>query len=224
MLSLPIAVAFLLVYERSCRNNRLLMLLPVLQILWINIHGGTALLGWALAGGFLAERAWRGRRNGSWPAFKTISWEAAAFGGVVIASFINPNSVEALTYGLLRTKSPLQIDEFHSFRESVQAGFMIRATIFLAWTALLGLFQMSCQMGSFSRVIDYLQTYLTLHPADTAVMFCLATLYQREKLYDRARQLLQDILLLEPAHQDARNLLEETQNSLNLPQMGKETR
>jgi cytochrome c-type biogenesis protein CcmH/NrfG len=82
-------------------------------------------------------------------------------------------------------------------------------------TALLGLFQMSCQMGSFSRVIDYLQTYLNLHPADTAVMFCLATLYQREKQYDRAKQLLQDILLLEPGHQDARNLLEETQNRLS---------
>jgi len=91
-------------------------------------------------------------------------------------------------------------------------------------TALLGLFQMSCQMGSFSRVIDYLQTYLNLHPADTAVMFCLATLYQREKLYDRAGQLLRDILVLEPGHQDARNLLEETQNRLNPAWPVKETR
>jgi Flp pilus assembly protein TadD len=91
-------------------------------------------------------------------------------------------------------------------------------------TSLLGLFQMSCQMGSFSRVIDYLQTYLNLHPADTAVMFCLATLYQREKQYGRAGQLLQDILALEPGHQDARNLLEETQNRLKLPQTGKEAR
>jgi tetratricopeptide (TPR) repeat protein len=91
-------------------------------------------------------------------------------------------------------------------------------------TALLGLFQTSCQMGSFSRVIDYLQTYLQLHPGDTAVMFCLATLYQREKQYDLAKRLLQDILILEPEHKDARNLLEETQNRLKVPQLAKETR
>jgi hypothetical protein len=139
ILSLPIAVAFLLVYEKSSNNNRLLVLLPVLQLLWINIHGGTALLGWALAGGFLAERAWRRCNTGSLPALRTIAWEAAAFAGVVIASFLNPNFLKALTYGLLRTQSPLEIDEFHSFREAVQAGFMIRATLFLVWTALLGL-------------------------------------------------------------------------------------
>jgi len=91
-------------------------------------------------------------------------------------------------------------------------------------TALLGLFQVSCQMGSFSRVIDYLQTYLNLHPADTAVMFCLATLYQREKQYDKAKQLLRDILTLEPEHTDARNLLEETENRLTQAQSGKETK
>jgi tetratricopeptide (TPR) repeat protein len=91
-------------------------------------------------------------------------------------------------------------------------------------TSLLGLFQVSCQMGSFSRVIDYLQTYLNLHPGDTAVMFCLATLYQREKLYDLAKRLLQDILVLEPEHKDARNLLEETENRLSPIQSGKETR
>lgn len=92
-------------------------------------------------------------------------------------------------------------------------------------TALLGLFQVSCQMGSFSRVINYLRTFLELHPADTAVMFCLATLYHREKQYDRAQRLLQDILTLEPGHKDALNLLEETQNRLESPPLsGKEIR
>jgi cytochrome c-type biogenesis protein CcmH/NrfG len=81
-------------------------------------------------------------------------------------------------------------------------------------TSLLGLFQVSCRMGSFSRVIEYLQMYLNLHPADTAVMFCLATLYQREKQYDKAKQLLRDILVLEPEHTEARNLLEEVENGL----------
>lgn len=81
-------------------------------------------------------------------------------------------------------------------------------------TSLLGLFQVSCQMGSFSRVIEYLRTYLNLHPADTAVMFCLATLYMKEKQADQACTLLRDILALEPNHTDARNLLEEAENRL----------
>ncbi|MHC4666415.1 MAG: tetratricopeptide repeat protein, partial [Planctomycetota bacterium] len=38
-------------------------------------------------------------------------------------------------------------------------------------TALLGLFQTSCQMGSFAKVIHYLQVYLNMHPSDTSVMF-----------------------------------------------------
>jgi tetratricopeptide (TPR) repeat protein len=81
-------------------------------------------------------------------------------------------------------------------------------------TSLLGLFQASCQMGSFSRVIEYLRTYLDLHPADTAVMFCLATLYMKEKQVEHACSLLNDIVALEPNNTDARNLLEEAENRL----------
>jgi cytochrome c-type biogenesis protein CcmH/NrfG len=89
-------------------------------------------------------------------------------------------------------------------------------------TSLLGLFQVSCRMGSFSRVIEYLQMYLDQHPADTAVMFCLATLFQREKQYDKAKNLLRSILALEPGHTDARNLLEEAENGLTGTQSGKD--
>ncbi len=84
-------------------------------------------------------------------------------------------------------------------------------------TALLGLFQVSCQMGSFARVIEYLHTYLNLHPADTAVMFCLATLYLKERQPDRARRILKDILALEPNNTDAKNLLEEAENRIPIP-------
>ena len=47
-------------------------------------------------------------------------------------------------------------------------------------TALLGLFQASCQMGSFAKVIYYLQLYLDMHPADISVMFSLAALYMKD--------------------------------------------
>ena len=33
-------------------------------------------------------------------------------------------------------------------------------------TALLGLFQTSCQMGSFAKVIHYLEIYLDMHPGE----------------------------------------------------------
>ncbi|NLK41352.1 MAG: tetratricopeptide repeat protein [Planctomycetes bacterium] len=79
-------------------------------------------------------------------------------------------------------------------------------------TALLGLFQVSCQMGSFERVIDYLNIYLDKHPGDTAVMFCLATLYVKEHKPQQARQLLESVLIFEPNNDDARNLLEEVEH------------
>jgi hypothetical protein len=140
IVSLPIAVAFLLVYEKSAGDRRLLLFLPLLQLLWINIHGGTALLGWALAGGFLAERMWRLRTPGSLTGLAAAPWELAAFLGVVLASFVNPNFTQALTYGLLRTRSPLQIDEFHSLRQALQAEVTLGTAIFLAWSVLLLLF------------------------------------------------------------------------------------
>ena len=79
-------------------------------------------------------------------------------------------------------------------------------------TALLGLFQVSCQMGTFAQVIHYLQVYLQMHPGDCSVMFCLAALYAREGQNRRARDLLNDILILEPGHQEARSLLEEIEH------------
>lgn len=79
-------------------------------------------------------------------------------------------------------------------------------------TSLLGLFQVSCQMGSFGRVIEYLRVYLDLHPGDTAVMFCLATLYVKEHKSQQARRLLEDILVFEPDNTDACNLLEEVEH------------
>ncbi|MFO8012985.1 MAG: tetratricopeptide repeat protein [Phycisphaerae bacterium] len=75
--------------------------------------------------------------------------------------------------------------------------------------ALLGLFQTSCQMGSFGRVIGYLQTYLRRHPGDTSVLFCLATLQARDGRFDEATQALEMILTLEPENGEAAGLLDE---------------
>lgn len=81
-------------------------------------------------------------------------------------------------------------------------------------TALLGLFQISCQTGSFAKVIHYLQVYLASHPSDISVMFSLAALHIKEGRFERSRQLLSDILRLEPDNKDAADLLEEVEHNI----------
>lgn len=81
-------------------------------------------------------------------------------------------------------------------------------------TALLGLFQTSCQMGSFAKVIHYLEVYLNMHPGDTSVMFSLAALYMKDDRPEQSRKTLLDILALDSGNEDAANLLEEVEHSL----------
>ncbi|MFA6132748.1 MAG: tetratricopeptide repeat protein [Phycisphaerae bacterium] len=73
--------------------------------------------------------------------------------------------------------------------------------------ALLGLFQVSCQMGTFSHIIRYLEIYLLSHPDDTAVLFCLATLQAREGKLPQARQAVGRVLAQEPQKIEALELL-----------------
>ena len=80
--------------------------------------------------------------------------------------------------------------------------------------ALLGLFQTSCQMGTFAKIVHYLEVYLDSHPDDTAVLFCLATLYARDGKLQRAGKALRTVLELEPNKLEAAQLL--TQVTRNL--------
>ena len=80
--------------------------------------------------------------------------------------------------------------------------------------ALLGLFQTSCQMGTFSKITYYLETFLEQHPNDTAVLFCLATLYARDGRLRPASKALRTLLDLEPNKIEAAKLLAQVTNSL----------
>ena len=80
--------------------------------------------------------------------------------------------------------------------------------------ALLGLFQTSCQMGSFAKVIHYLELYLNMHPGDTSVMFPLAALYMKDGKLERAQKILLELLDLDPENTDAAGLLEEVEHCL----------
>jgi tetratricopeptide (TPR) repeat protein len=83
-------------------------------------------------------------------------------------------------------------------------------------TALLGLFQMACKMGSFSKVIYYLEIYLKTHPDDTSVMFSLAALYMKQGQIDHCRKIIGRLLTAEPANKDALGLLAELErNAIN---------
>jgi tetratricopeptide (TPR) repeat protein len=79
---------------------------------------------------------------------------------------------------------------------------------------LLGLFQVSCEMGTFAKVIYYLEVYLQIHPGDTSVMFALAALYLKDGRSGPSKAMLLSLLALEPAHRDAANLLEEVEHML----------
>jgi len=79
-------------------------------------------------------------------------------------------------------------------------------------TALLGMFQVSCEMGSFAKIIYYLQVYLQMHPGDTSVMFALAALYLKDGQPEQAKSVLLNLLALEPTNRDAANLLEEVEH------------
>ncbi|MBN2133948.1 MAG: tetratricopeptide repeat protein [Sedimentisphaerales bacterium] len=81
-------------------------------------------------------------------------------------------------------------------------------------SVLLGLFQVSCEMGSFAKVIYYLEVYLQMHPGDTSVLFALAALYLKDSRPEQARNTLLNLLALEPTNRDAANLLEEVEHNL----------
>jgi superkiller protein 3 len=80
--------------------------------------------------------------------------------------------------------------------------------------ALLGLFQTSCQMGSFAKVIHYLELYLNMHPGDTSVMFPLAALYMKDSRLEHCKKILLEMLTLDADNEDAANLLEEVEHGL----------
>jgi tetratricopeptide (TPR) repeat protein len=79
--------------------------------------------------------------------------------------------------------------------------------------ALLGMFQVSCEMGSFAKIIYYLEVYLHTHPDDTSVMFALAALYLKDGRPEPSKTMLLHILALEPTNRDAANLLEEVEHA-----------
>ncbi len=125
-----------------------------------------------------------------------------------IARKLDPNCAEA--YGGLAM--------VHQQRENFQLAFEMYLRCLEIDTdnlvALLGLFQTSRQMGSFSKIIHYLEVFLDKHPGDTSVLFCLATLYARDDRLEQAGDLLRTVLTLDPGKVEAANMLAEVEGQL----------
>ena len=106
----------------------------------------------------------------------------------------------------------------HQQREDHQASFEMYLKCLELDTdnliALLGLFQASCRMGTFSKIIHFLELYLDNHPADEAVLFCLAALHAREGRLRQAKAALLTVLDLDPDKAEARRLLDEIRQRL----------
>ncbi len=142
LFSLALALAFLLFYEKSNSRPAALAALPALQLLWVNLHGGTALLGWVLAGTLLFDRIWTLKQASG----RLSNIEAgrlfphlAAFSGVLLVSFLNPHGHKALFYGLLRTESPLDNKEFQSLARMILGGVDLSIVIFILFAVILAL-------------------------------------------------------------------------------------
>ena len=80
--------------------------------------------------------------------------------------------------------------------------------------AMLGLFQTSCKMGSFAKIIHFLEVYIEKHPSDASVLFCLATLYAKDGSLAKAQVAVEQVLDQEPDKQDAKSLLAELRSAL----------
>jgi tetratricopeptide (TPR) repeat protein len=80
--------------------------------------------------------------------------------------------------------------------------------------ALLGLFQTSVKLGSFAKIIYYLELYLDGHEDDSSVLFCLATLYGKEGRYEKARDLLRRVVRLDPKKAEAAQMLRKVEGMI----------
>ena len=104
--------------ETSVAGNRRLFCLPLLMVLWANLHGGfvlgLALMGIYLLAGFIARLSRGGEPTAGSPNLKPL---ALATTLVVIASFVNPYGykLHLHVYGYLTNRFLMNhIDEFRS--------------------------------------------------------------------------------------------------------------
>ncbi len=76
-------------------------------------------------------------------------------------------------------------------------------------TALLGLMELSAQHGRFKEIKRFLRQYAVRHPEDVASRLALAAVHLNEDQFAAAREVLMDVLIIEPRNATASAILEE---------------
>jgi tetratricopeptide (TPR) repeat protein len=139
LLSTALALVFLLAAQLGRSRRAALAVLPFVELVWVNVHGGTALLGWVLAFAVFADAARDRMREGvPWRRLASdpgTRFHAVAALSVGAASLLNPFGLRALTYGLLRAQSPLENREFQSFWQLVRQGADASTILFAVFAA-----------------------------------------------------------------------------------------
>ncbi len=126
VLTLLFMAVFLAVLFRSDRQPRLIWVLPIVQLIWVNVQG-LFVLGLVLAGAFWADGLWRHMRRGS-PA-PGLAVRTALGAALVLASLVNPYTVRGLVFPieLFRKMSTdaafysAHISELQSIRQFIAA-------------------------------------------------------------------------------------------------------
>jgi tetratricopeptide (TPR) repeat protein len=74
-------------------------------------------------------------------------------------------------------------------------------------TALLGLVKVSFELNRLEIAERYLSDYLSLHPANLNILYSLSEILFKQGKYKETQKTLQKILIFEPQHKDAKDLL-----------------
>jgi len=127
--------------ERQSTGQRRLWILPVLMIVWVNVHGGFV-LGFALLGIFWLSAFWTWLRSRSVQTEKAAAWKRvrdllAVGAASVAASLINPygRHLHAHIYSYLSDRFLMEhIDEFQSpnFHDAAEKCFLVLLLIGLS--------------------------------------------------------------------------------------------
>lgn len=140
--SWPLFAAYLLIlraYVESKVQPRLLLMLPLLMIVWVNVHGGFV-LGPALIGIFwLGETLRRWFKQPRALPWERIRWLGAALGGSLVAMLVNPLGFGIVGYvQKLLTDAPSQrlINEWQPPTTGTLAGMFFFGAVLLLLAAL----------------------------------------------------------------------------------------
>jgi hypothetical protein len=115
MISLLITSLFLLMLDayRRYGKYRFLLPLPIITVLWVNLHAGyllgLALVCFYIVGGLieiLMAELNKGEKTGNIPTFKSIMIEIGFLGACLMAALINPNGIKIIIYPFQTLTSP----------------------------------------------------------------------------------------------------------------------